>query len=246
MRVVVLDSLTPRIFLDEGRLAVAALRRIGYRARLKLLPEDVFARIAGNTRKVRSDLLSGGWGADYPAASDFVQLKLSCSAFHPGSDDNPNGGGFCNPRLDRRIDRARRLQVTDPARANRLWSQIDRALVDQGGLAPARHADQHHVRVRARRELPLPPAVGPAARPVLGALSGTPVGPGLTGVPSGERLLPGVRRRCDGEGSSAAGDGCRRDGVRRDTGRVARTGRRRPGVVRSQRRPEGRARVRPG
>ena len=136
MRVVVLDSLTPRIFLDEGRLAVDALRRIGYRARLKLLPEDVFTRIAGNTRKVSADVISGGWGADYPAASDFVQLKLSCSAFHPASGDNPNVGGFCSPRLDERIDRARRLQVADPTRANRLWSQIDRALVDRAAWLP--------------------------------------------------------------------------------------------------------------
>jgi peptide/nickel transport system substrate-binding protein len=136
MRVVVLDSPTPKIFLDEGRLAVEALRRIGYRARLKLLPDDLFVRIAGNTDKVHSNLQSGGWAADYPAASDFIQLKLSCSAFHPGSDSNPNSGGFCSPRMDRKIERARRLQVTDPLTANRLWARIDRTLVDQAVWLP--------------------------------------------------------------------------------------------------------------
>ena len=90
----------------------------------------------GDTSKVRSDLQSGGWGADYPAASDFVQLKLSCAAFHPGSNDNPNAGGFCSPPLDRSIDHARRLQLTDPALANRLWSKIDRTLVDRAAWLP--------------------------------------------------------------------------------------------------------------
>src|SRR5215216_5295977 len=40
MKVVVLDSTTPRIALEQGRLTVTALRRIGYRATLKLLPDD--------------------------------------------------------------------------------------------------------------------------------------------------------------------------------------------------------------
>lgn len=135
-KVVVLDTPTPRIFFDEGRLVVDALRRIGYRARLKLVPDDLFMRIAGNERAVRTNLQSGGWAADYPAASDFVQLKLSCSAFHPGTDDNPNSGGFCDRGLDRLMRRARLLQVADPTLANALWARIDRRLVDRAAWLP--------------------------------------------------------------------------------------------------------------
>jgi peptide/nickel transport system substrate-binding protein len=136
MRVTVLNSATPNVFLDEGRLAVVALRRIGYRARLQLLPEEQFLKLAGNTRKVQSNLQSGGWAADYPAASDFIQLKLSCTAFRPGEDSNQNSGGFCNRRLDREIAEAVRRQVEQPLSADRLWSRIDHQLVDQAAWLP--------------------------------------------------------------------------------------------------------------
>jgi YVTN family beta-propeller protein len=135
-RVVVLDSTTPQIFRDEGRLAVATLRRLGYRATLKLLPDDVYNTVASNQSKVRSNMTSGGWGADYPAASNFTQGLLTCSGFRPHSDYNRNSGGFCDHRLDHTMDRARALQVSDPPRANALWARIDHEIVDRAAWLP--------------------------------------------------------------------------------------------------------------
>ena len=136
LRIVVLDSPTPKIYRDEGRLVVQALRRVGYRARLKLVPDDVFARISGPTGSDRSNVQSGGWGADYPAASDFIQVKLSCASVRPGDKAGPGFGGFCSPAVDRTIKSARAVQITAPQTANNLWARIDRALVDRAAWLP--------------------------------------------------------------------------------------------------------------
>ncbi len=136
MRIVVLDSPTPEIYRDEGRLTVDALRRIGYRARLRLVPDDVFTRVAGNAGEDRSNVQSGGWGADFPAASDFIELKLSCSSLHPGGDPSSGSTGYCDPTLDRMMQRARRLQITAPQTANNLWARIDHAFVDRAAWLP--------------------------------------------------------------------------------------------------------------
>jgi peptide/nickel transport system substrate-binding protein len=66
-----------------------------------------------------------GFSADYPAASTFFVGKLTCDAtFAPVS-------GFCDPRIDHMIDRASQIQLEEPASAGALWSDTDRAIVDQ-------------------------------------------------------------------------------------------------------------------
>lgn len=66
------------------------------------------------------------WGQDYPAPSNFIDLLLSC-------DSPANSTGLCNRQVDRMIHRALRLQAVDPPRANELWADIERRIVD---LAP--------------------------------------------------------------------------------------------------------------
>ena len=41
-----------------------------------------------------------------------------------------NFSGFCDPAIDAKVERGGRLQVTDPARANELFAQVDHELVD--------------------------------------------------------------------------------------------------------------------
>jgi peptide/nickel transport system substrate-binding protein len=65
------------------------------------------------------------WGADYPAASNFISPFLTCGAGYAPSS------GFCDPEIDGMIDRATQMQAADPAAAGKLWAEIDRAIVDQ-------------------------------------------------------------------------------------------------------------------
>jgi peptide/nickel transport system substrate-binding protein len=134
MTVLVWDTRAPTVAYDEGVAVVRALRRIGYRAALKVVSEPAFQRTVGR-RSTGAQVISGGWGADYPTASDFIELKLSCREFRPNSDFN-NNIGFCDPAIDRRIDRAIALQVARPQAANRLWARIDHELVDRAVWLP--------------------------------------------------------------------------------------------------------------
>jgi peptide/nickel transport system substrate-binding protein len=66
----------------------------------------------------------GGWGADYPAASNVITPIFSCDAPFFVS-------GFCDEEIDAMIDHALEVQSNDPAAAGTLWVEIDRAIVDQ-------------------------------------------------------------------------------------------------------------------
>jgi len=126
MKIAVLDTAQPRIFFDEGRAVVATLRRLGYGASLRVVPDAAFFRIASDPRN-RAQVISGGWNAEYPSASDFIALHLSCQGLQRGQ----NAGRFCNTTIDRQIARAQSLQLARPQQAARLWANIDRELVDR-------------------------------------------------------------------------------------------------------------------
>jgi peptide/nickel transport system substrate-binding protein len=76
-----------------------------------------------------------GWTADYPAASNFLDHLFSCDAFIPDSADNVNEAEFCDPSIDRIMDRALQLQFTDPRAAGDEWAKADRAIVDEAPWA---------------------------------------------------------------------------------------------------------------
>jgi peptide/nickel transport system substrate-binding protein len=135
MHITVWNTPDPGVWLDEGTEVVRTLRRLGYRVRYRFLPDDVYEREIGDTRR-RFQISSGGWAADYPAASDFIELKLSCRALRPAAEHNPNAGAFCDRRIDAQIDRARSLQVEQPSAANALWSRIDHELTDRAVWLP--------------------------------------------------------------------------------------------------------------
>jgi YVTN family beta-propeller protein len=126
MRIAVLDTAQPKIFFDEGRAVVEALRRLGYRASLRVVPDAAFFRIASDPGN-RAQVISGGWNAGYPAASDLIARHLSCRGLRSGE----NAGRFCDPAVDRQIARAQSLQIVNSPQADRLWANIDRELVDR-------------------------------------------------------------------------------------------------------------------
>jgi peptide/nickel transport system substrate-binding protein len=109
------------------------LRDIGYDASLKLLSHNIqFTYIQNSNNKVQISV--SDWFADYPAASDFLNVLFGCASFHPGSDSSINMSGWCDKSVDADMQKAMATAVTDPKAANAMWSKIDKAITD---AAPA-------------------------------------------------------------------------------------------------------------
>ncbi len=127
----------PRRFATLARRAVADLRRIGYRASLRIFPDYSAYLFYFADSRHRAEAAVQAYGPDYPAASTFFR-QFTCQSFVPASAtaENENLSEFCEPSIDRMIERARELQVMDPPAANALWSRIDRAIVDAAPVVP--------------------------------------------------------------------------------------------------------------
>jgi YVTN family beta-propeller protein len=107
------------------RPVVSALRALGYRARAKVTDYHTW----------EYDRMQAGvhsWFADYPAASDFAPL-FSCRAARVPAE---NPARFCDPAVERMIDRALDVASTDPQAANDLWARIDRMVTDRAPYVP--------------------------------------------------------------------------------------------------------------
>ncbi|HEY8557305.1 MAG TPA: hypothetical protein VIM97_08195, partial [Actinomycetes bacterium] len=59
---------------------------------------------------------------------------LRCDTFVPNDRNNQNVSEFCSQQVERSIERAVRLQATDPVKEGAAWAAVDRQVVDQ---APA-------------------------------------------------------------------------------------------------------------
>jgi peptide/nickel transport system substrate-binding protein len=111
----------------NGAYLVSVLRSLGFDARLRTVPHR------GSTWRPNRQAGVGGWASDYPAASQFFLPLFTCRSYSSDPNTNANTSGLCNPRIDAEIARARTIQLSDPARASRLWTKIDREITD---LAP--------------------------------------------------------------------------------------------------------------
>ncbi len=72
-----------------------------------------------------------GWGADFPAANDFITPQFAC-----GDAGSANLFGWCDQALDERVQQTLLLNSTDPGAANREWSEIEHELVEAAIQAP--------------------------------------------------------------------------------------------------------------
>jgi peptide/nickel transport system substrate-binding protein len=121
-----------------GEYLQSALTEIGYKATLKPLSANIqFTYIQNTNNKVQLALTS--WYQDYPAASDFLNVLLSCASFKPGSDSSINISGFCDKAVDAQMQDALTQEQTDMAAANRTWGEIDHAILRQSPVVPIFH-----------------------------------------------------------------------------------------------------------
>jgi ABC-type transport system substrate-binding protein/DNA-binding SARP family transcriptional activator/streptogramin lyase len=113
-----------------GAYVVSVLRRLGYRASLRVLSNSSYFPTLGDSR---SHIQIGWftWVQDYPAPLDFVAPILSCSGFVPQSQSNVNDAEFCDPRIDAQAHRAEALEPSAPGQASLAWAAIDRQITDR-------------------------------------------------------------------------------------------------------------------
>ncbi len=117
-----------------GDYLQSVLDRIGYVASVRALDLNIqFTYIQNTSNKVQISI--NDWSADYPAASDFLDVLYGCSTFHPGSDSSINISGSCDKDLDALMARATTVSVTDPKAGRALWQQADRMITDRSFAA---------------------------------------------------------------------------------------------------------------
>jgi peptide/nickel transport system substrate-binding protein len=119
-----------------GEYIQSVLTEIGYKATLKPISGNIqFTYIQNTNNKVQISLSQ--WYQDYPAASDFLYILLSCASFTPGSDSSINMSGYCNKAFDAKMQKAMELGLTDPAAANKMWGDLDKEVMAEAPVAVA-------------------------------------------------------------------------------------------------------------
>jgi peptide/nickel transport system substrate-binding protein len=118
---------------NVGVYLQSVLNDLGYKASVKAISPNIqFTYIQNTNNKVQMSVTQ--WYQDYPAASDFLNVLFGCASFREGSDSSINIAGFCDEAIQKRMEEAMALSVTDEAAANKLWAEIDKSVTD---AAPA-------------------------------------------------------------------------------------------------------------
>jgi peptide/nickel transport system substrate-binding protein len=112
-----------------GLYFVSLLKQFGYQASLKTFNAGIEFQLLENSS---NNVLIGysQWFQDYPAASDFINVLVSCDTLRLGTTANNNLAYYCNPKVTPIIRRAIRLGQTDPDAANKVWAEADRRVTD--------------------------------------------------------------------------------------------------------------------
>jgi peptide/nickel transport system substrate-binding protein len=122
-------------FVALARFMVPVLRKLGYRASVRFVGQHTYFPYIDDSRH-RAQLGPAYWGPDYPAARDFLAVQYGCRSFTRDDPGNTNWSEFCDARASRLMDRAQRLETTDPGAANALWARAERRIVDQAPVLP--------------------------------------------------------------------------------------------------------------
>ncbi|MDQ3895089.1 MAG: ABC transporter substrate-binding protein [Actinomycetota bacterium] len=126
---------TPNVDRDLGLYFVSLLNKLGYKASLKALSSDVQYPYCQNSKN-KVQICFSSWYQDYPAASDFINVLLGCESFRPNSNASPNLSEYCVKSTQAKIDQALELGITNPDKANEMWGDLDKLLVDQAVWVP--------------------------------------------------------------------------------------------------------------
>jgi peptide/nickel transport system substrate-binding protein len=116
------------------------LRDLGLRTRTVAAPgDDYFSEVFDVAAKDHPAVFVWSWYADIPRTGHFLETQFDCA-----DGGGPNAFGFCDPRLDARIEAAKNLELRDPGAATREWTAVDHAMVDRAYLAPLTNRVETH------------------------------------------------------------------------------------------------------
>jgi ABC-type oligopeptide transport system substrate-binding subunit len=104
---------------------VSALRGLGYDASLQVISPNAWPGKDWN-------IVVKGWGADYPAASQYLAPLASCET----GVEQFNLSDYCDDELDKQIAVALEQQISYPASASDAWAAIDHKVVDAAAIIP--------------------------------------------------------------------------------------------------------------
>jgi YVTN family beta-propeller protein len=122
--------------VEYARYFASLLRRLGYRSSIRVISDiQAYIEYVGDSRN-RAQIGTLGWVADYAAPSVFLRNLFSCTSFLANNRLNRNLSEFCDRRIDTQMARAAAVQISDPVRADALWADVDRALVDRAAAVP--------------------------------------------------------------------------------------------------------------
>ena len=111
------------------------LQALGYQAALRPLSSSLHLAYIQNTdNHVQIALTS--WSADYPSASNFVDALFGCENFHPHSDSSINISGFCDPKVQAVMERAKTDTSLSTVQRDQLWMEANRLIMEQAPAAP--------------------------------------------------------------------------------------------------------------
>jgi peptide/nickel transport system substrate-binding protein len=113
-----------------GLYFVGLLNKLGYKATLQAMSGDIQYPYSQNSKN-KVQFAFSSWYQDYPAASDFLQILLSCDSFHPNSNSSPNIAEFCDKAIQAKMDQAGTVGITNQTKANQIWAQVDKETTDQ-------------------------------------------------------------------------------------------------------------------
>ncbi len=125
VRVVISDALAADVG-PKATEVVRVLKTLGYKASVRRVADDQYFTTVFDPKAFEATII--GWGADYPAASNFFVALATCKP------DAFNISGFCE--LEGEISTALDLQVDDPGAASDAWAALDRKMVDAAAIIP--------------------------------------------------------------------------------------------------------------
>jgi peptide/nickel transport system substrate-binding protein len=123
------NSDTTEVDKAYGEYFVDLLNKLGYKATPQFLSNDIqYPYIQNSKNKV--NFAYSSWFADYPAASDFLNILLGCDSFHPNSNSSPNIAEYCDKTIQGQMTKAASTSITNPTQGNAIWQQVDKNIAD--------------------------------------------------------------------------------------------------------------------
>jgi peptide/nickel transport system substrate-binding protein len=123
------NSDTTEVDKAYGEYFVDLLNKLGYKAKPQFLSNDIqYPYIQNSKNKV--NFAYSSWYADYPAASDFLNILLGCDSFHPNSNSSPNIAEFCDKTIQSQMTKAASTSITSPTAGNAIWQGVDKSIAD--------------------------------------------------------------------------------------------------------------------